>query len=118
MLCLIQLLTNFGILNMTDHNIRVRYFSVIFTSNICCSVYNKANYAVGDVRRNIFMLHDMCAGTHSAQDVRKNTFMLLEMCAEAYLCFSRCAQKHTYGLRIRVVVQMLQKLNTSSGKRL
>lgn len=45
------------------------------------------------------MLHDMCAGTHSAQNVRINTFMLLEMYAETYLCFSRCAQKHIYAAR-------------------
>ena len=83
------------------------------------------------------MLHDMCAGTHYAQDVRRNTFMLLEICAEAYLCFSRCAQKHTYSARdVRrstfVLLEMCaethvwcevpgadtNKLNTSSGKQL
>jgi hypothetical protein len=87
---------------------------------MCCSVGSKANYAAGDLRRNIFMLHDMCAGAHSAQnerethlccskcaqkhtyasrDVSRNTYMLIDMCSEAHLCFSRRAQKHIYAAR-------------------
>jgi len=76
----------------------------------------------------------MCAGTHSAQNVRRNAFMLLEMCAEAYLCFSRCAQKHIYAARdvrrstfmllemcadthvwCEIPGTLIKQLNTSSG---